>query len=89
MLAEAQRLERLVADLLDLARLGAADLRLSPVDVDLAALGARRLPAVWSARCERDGVVFAAELPPRLVVAHRPAAGAPDRRQPLPRTRCG
>ncbi|MBI1377496.1 MAG: HAMP domain-containing protein [Frankiales bacterium] len=62
LLRESERLDRLVADLLDLARLGAADLRLSPVDVDLAALGADAA-AVWSARCEREGVVFVPELP--------------------------
>lgn len=66
MLTEAQRLERLVADLLDLARLGAADLRLSLVDTDLAAL-ARGAAAVWGARCEKVGVEFRAELPDSLV----------------------
>jgi two-component system sensor histidine kinase BaeS len=66
-LRESQRLERLVADLLDLARLGAADLRLSPVDVDLTGLGTEAA-AVWSARCEREGVVFVAELPGAPVV---------------------
>jgi len=66
-LAESHRLERLVADLLDLSRLGAADLRLTPVDVDLAALGADAA-AVWSARCEREGVLFSARLPNAPVV---------------------
>ena len=61
-LAESQRLERLVADLLDLARLGAADLRLAPAEVDLAGLGAEAA-RVWAVRCEREGVLFAAELP--------------------------
>ena len=37
-LAEAGRLDRLVGDLLDLARLGAADFHLDLVDVDLVAL---------------------------------------------------
>src|SRR6185436_4377216 len=35
---EADRLDRLVADLLDLARLGAVDVRISPIEVDLAVL---------------------------------------------------
>jgi two-component system, OmpR family, sensor kinase len=62
MLAEARRLERLVSDLLDLARLGADDFRIEarPVDVsDLVAAAAE----VWRARCEAVGVSFAAELP--------------------------
>ena len=62
MLAESHRLERLVADLLDLSRLGAADLRLTPVAVDLGALGASAAE-VWGARCEREGVLFTAVLP--------------------------
>ncbi len=66
-LAEAERLDRLVADLLDLARLGAADVRLAPVDVDLAALGAEAA-AVWATRCERAGVLFSAELPTAPVI---------------------
>ena len=61
-LAESERLERLVADLLDLARLGAADVRLAPAEVDLTALGTEAA-RVWAARCERAGVVFSAELP--------------------------
>ena len=65
--AEAARLERLVEDLLDLARLGAADVRLALVPVDLAALGAEAA-AVWASRCERAGVLFAAELPDSPVV---------------------
>jgi two-component system, OmpR family, sensor kinase len=60
---EAARLERLVADLLDLARLGAADFHLALVPVDLVGL-ARDTAAVWSARCAEVGVEFRAELPP-------------------------
>lgn len=67
MLTEAQRLERLVADLLDLARLGAADLRMSVVETDLAAV-ARDAAAVWGARCEKVGVLFRAEIVDSLVV---------------------
>jgi len=66
-LAESHRLERLVADLLDLSRLGAADLRLSLTDVDLVALVADA-GQVWRSRCERVGVLFQEELPADPVV---------------------
>jgi two-component system, OmpR family, sensor kinase len=66
-LAESHRLERLVADLLDLSRLGAADVRLAPVAVDLTALGADAAQ-VWGARCAREGVLFTVELPAGPVV---------------------
>ncbi|MGD9955950.1 MAG: ATP-binding protein [Candidatus Nanopelagicales bacterium] len=71
MLAEAQRLERLVADLLDLARLGAADLRLSVAEVDLVAL-CGEAAGVWAQRCEKVGVRFSAELPASLVARTDP-----------------
>jgi two-component system, OmpR family, sensor kinase len=60
--SEAGRLERLVADLLDLARLGSADFHLVPTPVDLVAL-TREAGAVWSARCAEVGVRFRTELP--------------------------
>lgn len=60
--AEAERLDRLVNDLLDLARLGAITFVMHPVDTDLLELG-RDAAAVWSDRCARDDVEFAAELP--------------------------
>ncbi|MDX6286806.1 MAG: two-component system, OmpR family, sensor kinase [Frankiales bacterium] len=62
MLGEAARLERLVADLLDLARLGAEDFRLDMSEVDITEL-ARRAATVWSDRCARAGVLFGLELP--------------------------
>jgi len=60
--SESARLERLVQDLLDLARLGADDFRIDPAPVDLRDLmvGAA---SVWSARCDAVGVRFSAELP--------------------------
>jgi two-component system, OmpR family, sensor kinase len=67
-LAESRRLERLVTDLLDLARLGAADFRIDIAQVDLTSL-VRDAAAVWQARCEAEGVPFRAELPPYPVVA--------------------
>ena len=55
---EADRLDRLVGDLMELARLEADDFRLDPVPVDLAALAADAAP-VWAARCADAGVRFA------------------------------
>ena len=59
---EAQRLDRLVNDLLDLARLGAVDFRfnITPVDVEDVISDAGR---VWRDRCAREGVGFAVETP--------------------------
>jgi two-component system OmpR family sensor kinase len=67
-LAESRRLERLVTDLLDLARLGAADFRIDITQVDLTSL-VRDAARVWRARCEAEGVAFRAELPDRPVYA--------------------
>jgi signal transduction histidine kinase len=47
---EAERLDRLVSDLLDLARLGADDFRLDVTEVDLTALVAETA-RVWETRC--------------------------------------
>jgi len=60
--AEAVRLDRLVTDLLDLARLGAVDFRMHPMDVDLVELGSDAA-AVWTDRCSREGVDFRFEFP--------------------------
>lgn len=67
-LAEARRLDRLVADLLDLARLDARDLRieLAPADLTSMAADAAR---VWRGRCGTEGVVFRDELAGGPVVA--------------------
>ena len=62
MLAEAQRLDRLVADLLDLARLGAQEFRIDLASVDLGDLG-RDAARVWSDRCRLAGVAFRLESP--------------------------
>ena len=67
-LAEAHRLDRLVTDLLDLARLGAQDFRIDLRPVDLTEL-LRSAADVWRARCEAEQVRFRAELPPQPVVA--------------------
>jgi two-component system sensor histidine kinase BaeS len=58
---EADHLDRLVADLLDLARLGSVDVTVAPVELDLAAFGADAA-SVWAARAQRAGVVFVDEV---------------------------
>jgi len=67
MLAESRRLERLVSDLLDLARLGAQDFRVDPVPVDLVEL-VRDAGRVWAARCSREGVELRVEAPAEPLV---------------------
>ncbi len=67
MLAEAQRLDRLVADLLDLARLRAQDFRLDVTPVDLVEL-VRAAGLVWHDRCAREGVELRVEVPAQPVV---------------------
>jgi two-component system, OmpR family, sensor kinase len=54
---EANRLDQLVSDLLDLARLGADDFRLDITDVDLTTLVAEAA-RVWESRCATAGVEF-------------------------------
>jgi two-component system sensor histidine kinase BaeS len=61
-LGEARRLDRLVSDLLDLARLGAQDFRIDRHPVDLTALVASA-GDVWRARCEAVGVHARVDLP--------------------------
>jgi signal transduction histidine kinase len=62
-LTEAQRLDRLVADLLDLARLDAQEFRIDLLDVDVEQL-CRDAGRVWAGRCAAVGVRFVLELPP-------------------------
>jgi two-component system sensor histidine kinase BaeS len=62
LLAESGRLERLVSDLLDLARLGAQDFRIDATEVDVTEL-MRQAATVWADRCAREDVPFFAELP--------------------------
>ncbi|HYN56629.1 MAG TPA: HAMP domain-containing sensor histidine kinase [Motilibacterales bacterium] len=59
--SEADHLDRLVADLLDLARLGAVDVAVEPVDLDLAVLGADAA-MLWADRAARSGVRFVDEV---------------------------
>jgi two-component system, OmpR family, sensor kinase len=67
LLAESSRLERLVSDLLDLARLGAEDFRIDITRLDLVVL-VRQAALVWSDRCAREGVEFRLEVPLAPVV---------------------
>ena len=62
-LDESRRLERLVGDLLDLARLGAQDFRVEIAPVELLDL-ARGAATVWGPRCEAAGVEFRLEGAP-------------------------
>ncbi|WP_433461241.1 histidine kinase dimerization/phospho-acceptor domain-containing protein [Micromonospora sp. CA-248212] len=69
MLAEAQHLDRLIGDLLALARLEAADFPLEPVPVDLTRLAADAEPT-WSGRCAAVGVPFHLQTPGAPVSAY-------------------
>jgi two-component system sensor histidine kinase BaeS len=62
MSVEASRLDRLVADLLDLARLGAVDFRIDVVETSLQEL-MTDASRVWTDRCARDGVNLNVEIP--------------------------
>src|SRR5437763_2956550 len=66
-LAEAQRLDRLVSDLLALARLDAVDFPLSVLPVDLVELVAD-VGRTWTPRCTAAGVPLRVELPPAPVL---------------------
>jgi two-component system OmpR family sensor kinase len=59
--AEAERLDRLVSDLLDLARLGAVNFRMHPIETDLLEIG-EEAAEVWRDRCTREQISFIAEF---------------------------
>ena len=65
---EARRLERLVSDLLDLARLNAKDFRIDLAEVDLTEL-VRAAGQVWADRCRPHGIRLGLELPPAPLIA--------------------
>jgi two-component system sensor histidine kinase BaeS len=69
MLAEAEHLDRLVSDLLALARLDAADFAVELVRVDVARLAADAAEA-WGARAAAVGAHLRTELPPAPVEAY-------------------
>ena len=62
-LGEAKRLERMVADLLDLARLDADEIAVQITDVDLGLL-VREAAAAWQQRCAEVGVDLRVETQP-------------------------
>jgi two-component system OmpR family sensor kinase len=68
-LAEAEHLDRLVSDLLALARLDAVDFPLAPLPVDLTALVADAAHT-WQPRCAAAGVELRRELPAEPVGAY-------------------
>ncbi|MEV4417272.1 histidine kinase dimerization/phospho-acceptor domain-containing protein, partial [Catellatospora sp. NPDC049609] len=65
-LAEAERLDRLVADLLSLARLDAADFAIQPADVELVAL-VRAAERAFAPRAAQAGVRLRVEVPEQEV----------------------
>lgn len=67
MAAEAERLDRLVSDLLDLARLRADDFAVDCIDVDLVAM-ITEAADVWRARAERADVRLDVDLPDHFVL---------------------
>jgi signal transduction histidine kinase len=69
MLAEAHRLNRLVSDLLDLARLESHELRLDVADVAPGPFLAAAA-TVWKSRCEGAGVPFSLETQEFKVTMH-------------------
>ncbi|MEV0900331.1 histidine kinase dimerization/phospho-acceptor domain-containing protein [Actinoplanes sp. NPDC049802] len=72
MLGEAQRLDRLISDLLVLSRLEAADLPIDVTEVDLAEL-VRDAGRAWAARCGADGPALTVETPDGPVLVHTDA----------------
>ncbi len=64
---EAARLERLVTDLLDLARLGADNFSIDPAPTDLVAL-VTEMATAWQPRCAARGVPLLVEVPTFPVV---------------------
>lgn len=71
-LRESQRLERLVSDLLDLARLGADEFQLDITDVDLVST-LHNCAEVWRVRCAHKDVEFRWTQPPYPVTARADA----------------
>jgi two-component system OmpR family sensor kinase len=72
-LSEAHRLERLVADLLDLARLDAREFRVDLALVDLSGV-LESAAQVWANRCEQAAVDFALQLSGHRLLVHTDAA---------------
>lgn len=62
MVSESDRLERLISDLLDLARMGAREVRIDVSDVDVAEV-LQETATVWADQCARESVRFQSDLP--------------------------
>jgi two-component system, OmpR family, sensor kinase len=69
MLGQAEHLDRIVSDLLVLARLEAADFPVEPVSIELTDL-VRGAAEAWEGRCAGVGVALRVELPDQPVPAH-------------------
>lgn len=69
MVSESERLERIVTDLLDLARMGAREVRIDATDLDAASVVAETA-TVWADLCQREGVVLSTELRPGPLLVH-------------------
>lgn len=67
--SETERLDRLITDLLDLARTGAVDFRYAPVDTDLNSI-ARDASESWSLRCNRTGLNFESNISEVATIAN-------------------
>ena len=78
---ESQRLERLVQDLLDLARLEAGEFSVRPADVDLATVASDVRAALRPVRAARTASTLD-RSGDRTVRPHRPGPRAPDAREP-------
>lgn len=62
LMGETDRLDRLISDLLDLARAGAVDFRLSLVPASINTIVSDASES-WKLRCEREGLNFESRLP--------------------------
>lgn len=65
---ETQRLDRLISDLLDLARSGAVDFRLAMTVTDLSSIVTASAES-WRMRCERESINFESAVPHEPVTA--------------------
>ncbi|MEN9693203.1 MAG: hypothetical protein RLZZ330_847 [Actinomycetota bacterium] len=58
---ETERLDRLISDLLDLARTGAVDFKYNPVETDICSV-ARDAAEAWSLRCNKSQLSFESNI---------------------------
>ncbi len=67
--SETERLDRLISDLLDLARTGAVDFKYNSVETDLNAI-AKEAAESWSLRCNKTGLNFEANISADSAIAN-------------------